>query len=233
MKDSRQGLQSILIVSVSLIMTIGSIITAIAENKGSVVSASGTTPQASNTSIIQSTYTPQMTPSTTNFFFKPSQPPNTSTPIPPTKTLTPFKIAVNCNPPQSWGPYFVQYGNSLEELAQSYNLTPNELKIANCLETDFLPPGSVIFVPNATPTSPPASTVPVSISCGHPAGWIQYTIVKDDTLYSLGKVYGVSANQLQLANCMGTSTLIKVGTKLWVPNVPTRTPTNAPTATSP
>jgi LysM repeat protein len=228
-KDTRQGLQSILIVSVSLVMTIGSIITAIAENKGSGISNSGTAPPASNTPISQSTSPPQTAPSATNFFVLPSQPPATPTTIPPTKTLTPFTVSVNCNPPQSWGPYFVQYGNSLEELALRYNLTPNELKAANCLESDFLPPGSIIFVPNKTPTS----TAPVSISCGHPADWIQYIIIKDDTLYSLGLAYGVSDFQLQQANCMGTSTLIIIGTKLWVPNVPTKTPTTAPTATSP
>ena len=225
MKNSRQGMQSILIVSVSLIMAVGSIITAIAENKGNGISDSGTAPPASNTPISLSTNLPQATPSGTPFFILPSQPPATPTTILPTSTLTPFTVPVNCNPPQSWGPYFVQYGNSLEELAQSYNLTPNELKDANCLESDFLPPGSVIFVPNVAPTS----TATVSISCGHPADWIQYTVVKDDTLYSIGQAYGVSYAQLQQANCMGTSTHIIVGTKLWVPNMPTRTPT----ATSP
>ena len=221
MKESRQGLQSILIVSISLIMAIGSIITAIAENKGSGISDSATAPTASNTPISQSTNPPQATPSATTFFILPSQPPATPTTIPLTSTLTPFTVPANCNPPQSWGPYFVQYGNSLEELAQIYDLTPNELKTANCLESDFLPPGSVIFVPNTTPTS----TATVSISCGHPADWIQYTVIKDDTLYSIGQAYGVSVAQLQQANCMGTSTLIIVGTKLWVPNIPTRTPT--------
>ena len=39
----------------------------------------------------------------------------------------------------------------------------------------------------------------------------------------------LSVAELQFANCLGNSTLIRAGTRIFVPNVPTRTPTTAPT----
>jgi LysM repeat protein len=72
---------------------------------------------------------------------------------------------------------------------------------------------------------------PTKIKCGPPPGWVIYVVRYGDTLYSLGLAFGVSVRQLQTANCMGSSTLIRTGQNMWVPNVPTRTPSPAPAHT--
>jgi hypothetical protein len=71
------------------------------------------------------------------------------------------------------------------------------------------------------------------IPCGPPAGWVRAHIVQPgDNLYRIALSYGVTYPQLQRANCMGSSTTIYAGQRLWVPNIPTRTPqpgvTNVP-----
>ena len=93
--------------------------------------------------------------------------------------------------------------------------------------------------PTATPTPSDAAAEdpggskpkPTKINCGPPLGWVIYVVRYGDTLYSLGISFGVSVGQLQMANCMGSSTLIRTGQNLWVPNVPTRTPSPAPAHT--
>ena len=54
---------------------------------------------------------------------------------------------------------------------------------------------------------------------------VEYYIVQaGDNLYRIALSYGITYPQLQRANCMGGSTTIYAGQRLWVPNVPTRTP---------
>ncbi|HET9913175.1 MAG TPA: LysM peptidoglycan-binding domain-containing protein, partial [Anaerolineales bacterium] len=71
---------------------------------------------------------------------------------------------------------------------------------------------------------PPVPTVTI-VPCGHPAGWVRTHVVQaGDNLYRIALSYGLTYPQLQRANCMGSSTTIYAGQRLWVPNIPTRTP---------
>jgi len=91
------------------------------------------------------------------------------------------------------------------------------------------------------PTTIAGSTLTL-IPCGAPAGWISYTVRSGDNLFRLGLAYRIPVPELQNANCLGYSTQIIVGEKLFVPNVPTSTPaitntltpttTQTPTSTS-
>lgn len=103
----------------------------------------------------------------------------------------------------------------------------------------FTPPAvvtSTLAPPIETPTLPPAPTNQppprTPIPCGPPSGWIRYTILKGDTLYSLAQYYQVTVKQLQQANCMGSSTSLYTDRQIYVPNKPTRTPSPTPTSTS-
>jgi LysM repeat protein len=157
-------------------------------------------------------------------------------------TSTPSATAtITCPQPAGWMEYVVQYGDDLGELARKVNLSTDELINANCLLSMELVPGTVLFLPQTsqtvTNTLTPSAT---AVKCGPPAGWIQYRIQSQDTLFRISLNYGVSVPQLQYANCMGSSTFLRVGELLYVPNVATRTPspsatvvgTNAPTQTS-
>lgn len=157
------------------------------------------------------------------FTLRPSQP--THTPIPP-------PTPTNCPPPQGWVAHIVQTEDTLNTLANQTGTTPNEIIAANCLYSNQpLIPGSILYVP-PQPTLPPPTPIP----CGPPPGWVRYTVQSGDTLYRLSLNFGVSISQLQVANCLGSSIYIQAGQNLFVPNIPTRTPSPSsspsPTATA-
>ena len=90
-----------------------------------------------------------------------------------------------------------------------------------------LPPTSTQSAPpppTLAPTNPPQPPP----GCGPPASWVIYIVKAGDTLYSIGRTYGVNVDQLIFANCL-MSTTIRVGQQLYVPNVPPQLP--APTNT--
>jgi LysM repeat protein len=166
--------------------------------------------------------TPSLSPSSPTF--PPFTPPvgTTSPPIPPIATFTPTPPPTNCPPPAGWQAYLVQPGDMLEGLAERYRVPADQLSQANCLMTTSLLPGSYLYVP-PVPTRTP-------VPCGAPSGWIHYTVLRGDTLYSLAQYYQVTVQQLQQANCMGNSTILYTGRQIYVPPMPTRTPSPTPTA---
>jgi hypothetical protein len=70
----------------------------------------------------------------------------------------------------------------------------------------------------------PSRTHAANVSCGPFAGWLRtYVVEPGDNLFEIATQYRTSVAALQTANCKGGS-LIYVGERLWVPNVPTLTP---------
>ncbi|HEY3473939.1 MAG TPA: LysM peptidoglycan-binding domain-containing protein [Anaerolineales bacterium] len=135
-----------------------------------------------------------------------------------TASLTVLALSpTTCTPPSGWILVTAGSGDTIYALAQRYKTTAENLSAANCLTTADVPAGVALYVP-------PVPTVTV-IPCGHPANWVRAYIVRPgDTLFRIALSYGITYPQLQRANCMGSSTTIYTGQRLWVPNVPTRTP---------
>ena len=136
-----------------------------------------------------------------------------------TETASPTVLALSttCTPPSGWILVTTGGSDSIYALAQRYRTTAEDLSAANCLTTADLPAGLALYVP-------PVPTV-TAIPCGAPAGWVRaYTVRPGDTLFRIALSYGITYPQLQRANCMGSSTTIYTGQRLWVPNIPTRTP---------
>ena len=153
---------------------------------------------------------------------RPGEPTYTPSPSPfPSLTPTTTTADLACLPLAGWSEILLQPGDTLESLAQTYDTSPKTLKNANCLVGTSLIPGTIFFVPGAPP--------PTDIPCGPPSGWVYYIVKKGDTLYSIGRAYGVSVSQLQRANCLGSSTTIRIGQKLYVPNVTPIQPSSTPT----
>jgi LysM repeat protein len=122
-----------------------------------------------------------------------------------------------CTPPTGWIRILSGTGDTVYSLAQRYKTSAEHLNAANCFTSSELAAGSIVYVP-------PVPTVTI-IPCGHPAGWVRTHVVQaGDNLYRIALSYGLSYPQLQRANCMGSSTTIYAGQRLWVPNIPTRTP---------
>jgi|SRR5215211_805288 len=123
----------------------------------------------------------------------------------------------SCTPPSGWILITTGAGDTVYTLAQRYKTTAENLNAANCLTSAELPAGVALYVP-------PVPTVTV-IPCGPPFGWVRnYVVQRGDTLFSIALAYNITYPQLQRGNCMGSSTTIYAGQRLWVPNVPTRTP---------
>ena len=134
-------------------------------------------------------------------------------------------------PPAGWIQITLTAGDTVYSIAQRYRTTTEILSAANCLSSLELPAGSTLLVP------PVPATVTV-IPCGPPFGWVRaYIVQPGDNLFRISISYGTTVPQLQRANCMGSSITIFPGQRLWVPNVPTRTPgvtiiPDLPTATN-
>jgi len=131
----------------------------------------------------------------------------TQTPT-PTLTLTLTPSLTNCPPPQGWLPYTVKAGDTLNGLALLYKETSVEISQANCLGTNDLLPGMIIYLP-PVPTRTP-------VPCGAPKSWVLYIVRQGDTLYRLSQAYGVTVTDLEKANCL-TGSLIQIGQSLYVP----------------
>lgn len=72
---------------------------------------------------------------------------------------------------------------------------------------------------------------PTAVSCTYPPGWVQTTVLPDDTLAGVAARYNTEPEKLKTANCMLTEGLV-TGSYLYVPPMPTLTPIPPrPTAT--
>ena len=210
MQNLRQLGSSLLFAAVSLVLILGGLSSALAENGINKPPATITETRVPTREAGASS-TPGLLPSVTSV----ASPSATATFPPPT----------SCPPPSGWVAYIVQISDTLKSVAALHGTTPSALKEANCLIGEGLIPNTRIYVP-PTPTA-------TFIPCGPPAGWIFYTVQTGDNLYRISLKYRITVPELQLANCMGSSTDIKVGQQLYVPNVATSTPmfTDTPTPT--
>lgn len=150
----------------------------------------------------------------------------TITPLIQVDTLTPTATntivpPTNCPPPAGWVAIVVQIGETLDSLAIRYGTSKDILKGGNCLVVESLVAGKNFYVPPA-----PTATIPVCVKGA--SGWINnYTVQRGDTFFNIAPRYGIQAKTIQSVNCH-PSDLIYPGDILWVPNIPTLTPTFTP-----
>jgi LysM repeat protein len=132
--------------------------------------------------------------------------------LPPMPSPAPCTVA----PPPGWGPYTAQAGDTLSALAAARGIAIDEVQRRNCLASSDLLAGQQLYLPLLpTPTPCVASPLP---------GWGPYTVQSGDTLFSLAAARGVTAGQVQQVNCLAWET-IQVGQQLYLPLLPTPTPT--------
>ncbi len=214
MQTLRQLGGGVIVAIFSVILVIGGIFLSLAE----------TLPPASTPTQIPPTFPESFpTPTPTTIDFPATDTPTTTALSTTTSTTTATALAAaptTCTPPSGWIRITTGSGDTVYELAQRYKTTAENLNAANCLTAAELPAGLALYVP-------PVPTVTV-IPCGPPAGWVRnYVVQRGDTLFSIALSYNITYPQLQRGNCMGRSTTIYAGQRLWVPNVP-RIPTRTP-----
>ena len=112
----------------------------------------------------------------------------------------PSKTGIN---PDNMFLYTVKKGDTLYSIAKVYGTTANEIKKLNYLTGDSLVVGQVIRIPEVyTPFD--EISVP---------NYINYTVKKGDTLYSIAREYGVDVNTLMQDNAL-SSAVLKIGQNL-------------------
>src|SRR5215207_2036055 len=208
MKPLRQLGVGITIGLISAILVIGGIFLSLAETFPSLATPTQIPPTLQ---LNFSTITPSLVSAQ-------SETPTATATGTPTTVLASSSPTVCAPPPAGWIQISVTAGDTVYSIAQRYRTTTEILSAANCLSSLELPGGYTLLVP------PVPATVTV-IPCGPPTGWVRaYIVQPGDNLFRISISYGTTVPQLQRANCMGSSITIFSGQRLWVPNVPTRTP---------
>ena len=204
MRNSRQVLLGFIVAFASIGLIIGSFSLSLAEGNMDAAQAPTHTVQPTDTStklpLPPTLAVPTPSPSKTHTRTS-SRTPSRTPSLTPTATI--------CSIPAGWIYYVVKPGDTLDHIGEYYRINSAELQQANCLETTELVPGSGIYVP------PLSSKTPVS--CGAPYSWTVYFVQPGDNLYRLSQAYGVTVADLQRANCMGSSTFLRVGQRIYVP----------------
>jgi LysM repeat protein len=225
MQSLRQLGIGIIIAIVSVSLVLGGIMLALAESLPAPATPTqipATLPQSFPSPTITASPMQSETPTTTQTAT--TLVTNTALNTPLIATSTPLAaISTPCTPPFGWIRIMAGGADTIYSFAQRYKTTAENLSAANCLLSAELPAGYALYVP-------PVPTVTV-IACGPPLGWVKgHVVQRGDTLFRIALSYGITYPQLQRANCMGSSTTIYGGQRLWVPNVPARTP--IPTTTT-
>jgi LysM repeat protein len=150
--------------------------------------------------------------------------PASSTPTPAlataTPTLPPVFITPACPPPVGWVQHKVQPGDTLDSLAARYRVSVPQLMQANCLTSQAIFPGQVLYVPVVVASPPPPQ-------CPPPPNWVRYTVQPGDTLDSLARQTQTSPEAIARANCLVNYNL-SVGQPIWLPSWPQPTVTFTP-----
>jgi LysM repeat protein len=103
--------------------------------------------------------------------------------------------------PPSGTTYIVQSGDSLWVIANKYGITVDQLKSANNLTTNLLSIGQVLVIPTKEVTPPSGTT---------------YIVQSGDSLWVIANKYGITVDQLKVANNL-TTNLLSIGQVLVIP----------------
>lgn len=113
------------------------------------------------------------------------------------------------NNPNNMFMYTVKKGDSLYSIAKKYNTTINEIIKLNYLKNNNLSIGQVLRIPE-TYTKEEELVLP---------NYINYTVKKGDTLYSIAKNYNVSVDTIKKDNALTSDALsLNQNLKIRVPS---------------
>ena len=120
--------------------------------------------------------------------------------------------------------YVVQAGDSLSRIAAKMNVKISELREVNQLVNDKLQIGQKLKMPvkkaEGAPdaASMPAKTeAPAIAPANNLSSGITHTILVDEDLDSIAKLYVVSVDDIVAVNQMGTNRIVQVGQKIIIP----------------
>ena len=125
-----------------------------------------------------------------------------------------FLVSATYAAPSSWGNdggayHTVRYGETLYSIGRMYGVNPHSIAKANGLyNPNYIYAGQVLYIPQGYGNYPPGG--------GHPGG--QYHKVRwGETLYSIGRHYGVNPHCISEANGLYNPNHIYAGQVLYIP----------------
>ncbi len=190
---------------------------------GTVLSPREATPTPTAT-IETAVAIPQYTPNVATF-----------TPMPTLETtVTPEVIlTLQLTPtPSVTTTHTVKGGDTLLDIALTYNVTVDAIKTANGMgDDDTIYPGDTLIIPAQGGASPAATPPPAT-------GTTLHTVAQNETLGEIALRYGVTTDALLAANNLESADLIQVGQQLIIPTGATTpaapgAPTPTPAAAAP
>ena len=107
--------------------------------------------------------------------------------------------------------YTVKSGDSLYSIGRQYNLTPDDIMSYNNLSSNLLSIGQQLKIPNTTTTPPTID-------------YIIYTVKSGDSLYSIGRQYNLTPDEIMSYNNL-SSNLLSIGQQLKIPTTTETIPT--------
>ena len=124
---------------------------------------------------------------------------------------TVLKIPITAgNNPNNMFMYTVASGDTLYKIAQKYNTTVEKIIALNYLKSNNIVPGQILRIPE-TYTKEEEMSLP---------NYLNYTVKKGDTLYSIAKAYNISVDTLMKDNTlMDTNLEVGQNLKIRIPNV--------------
>ena len=105
--------------------------------------------------------------------------------------------------------YIVKKGDTLYSIASSNNISVNDLKNYNNLNSDSLSINQIIKIPKSTSIITPSENEVINDSNN-------YIVSKGDTLYSIAKKYNTTVDSIKEANVL-INDILTIGTSLLIP----------------
>lgn len=121
--------------------------------------------------------------------------------------------------------YVVQPGDTLDAIAQEYDVAAGIIRLANELETgQIITPGQTLLIPQGEGIPAYGEVVPLDfmalMSGEGIGGGVEgelYIVQRGDTLDTIGQAFNVSVVSLRLANDMMESSTLRIGQTLIIP----------------
>lgn len=220
MKDLTAGLLGLAILFLTLVVVLGSLAIAAAENQPAM-------PQVED--LATPTPYSAFTPTSVMDVVWLSLTPDADQP----STV----LSVECEDiPQGWLPVVVEDDDTLDSLSDDYDVSVKKIRNGNCLEDDEIEEGDIIFLPEQDDDDDDRHQHQAPQVCYRyrPYGWVNYVVEPGDTLNELAVEYDISSYYLAQVNCLGYPYYLYAGDVIYVPFIPTNTPkpTRTPTTTA-
>ena len=118
-----------------------------------------------------------------------------------------------------WRRHLVKYGETLSEIAQQYNTTPNQIKISNDLDSNLIQSNSFLMIPMAykkldTYTSTSNQRLISKQNKKRSGQRIEHIIKKGESFWLIARRYNVKINSLATWNNLSPKDMLSIGDKL-------------------